>query len=245
MVIFEEHVATEDSGMMSKAGRKNRKGGEELDNAADQLRADIQQGRLVPGQRLVETDMMQHLGVTRGRVRDVFKRIEAEGLVQIDKNRGASVRKISRDEVMHVTEVLEDISLMMIRKAARQLDNPPNRKKLQDSLAAARQFRKESTHIIKVQSYMDENARFWGSLAALAGNPILADIRFRLQTLLFRFAMEGLTVHEEREKWLAWHEDIIAALLKGETAAAVRYAKKSMADVWAAILSLPDRAFSG
>jgi len=81
-----------------------------VDEALALLRSDIQQGRFAPGQRLIEIDVMQHLGISRGRVREVFKRLESEGLVQIDKNRGASVRKASREEVENIFEVLEEIS---------------------------------------------------------------------------------------------------------------------------------------
>jgi DNA-binding GntR family transcriptional regulator len=229
--------------MARKSAGKPPRGGRDLESAVRLLKAEIQQGRLVPGQRLVESDMMEHLGVTRGRVREVFKRLEADGLVQIEKNRGASVRKISREEVRQVTEILEDISLLMINKVGRRIDDAQTVKRLKESLEAVRRFDRASSRISRVQEYMDENARFWGELAALAGNPILSDIRLRLQTLLFRFAMEGLTVSSDREKWEAWHEEILVALLRGETAQAVRYAKKSMHEVWDAILGLPDSAF--
>ena len=215
----------------------------ELENAVGVLRRDIHEGRFVPGQRLVETDLMKYLEDTRGRVREVFRRLEAEGLVQIDKNRGASVRKISREELANITEVLEDISILIIRKAGKRVDQNDNRERLTKTLKTARRFRADSTEIVQVSAYMDENARFWGSLADTAGNPVLSDIRIRLQSLLFRFAMQGLTIQGNREKWISWHEDIIADLLIGNVSQAVRDAKKSMANVWESILSLPDSAF--
>jgi len=215
----------------------------ELENAVGVLRKDIHEGRFVPGQRLVETDLMKYSEDTRGTVREVFRRLEAEGLVQIDKNRGASVRKISREELANITEVLEDISILIIRKAGKRIDENDNRERLTKTLKTARRFRADSTEIVHVSAYMDENARFWGSLADTAGNPVLSDIRIRLQSLLFRFAMQGLTIQGNREKWISWHEDIIADLLNGNVSQAVRDAKKSMANVWESILSLPDSAF--
>ncbi|MGH8248203.1 MAG: GntR family transcriptional regulator, partial [Gammaproteobacteria bacterium] len=158
--------------MASKTRKKNANNGVELEHAVQVLRRDIQQGRFVPGQRLVETDLMEHLEVTRGRIREVFKRLETDGLVQIDKNRGASVRKISREEVINITEVLGDISALMVRKAAKRLDRKDDRKRMEDSLKAAQRFRNDLANINKVQAFMDENARFWGSLAAIAGNPV-------------------------------------------------------------------------
>lgn len=230
--------------MVAKTKTGKARNSVELDHAVELLRNEIQTGQFIAGQRLVESDVMAHLELSRGRVREVFKCLEAEGLVQIDKNRGASVRKMSRQEMVDTTEVLEDISILMIRKASKRIDENTNRKKLKDSLKAARQFRRDSPNILQVQAYMDENARFWGSLAELAGNPVLSDIRMKLQSQLFRFAMQGLIVKANQDKWITLHEDIITALLNGEIGHAVKYARKSMADVWEAMLNLPDNAFS-
>ena len=217
---------------------------QDIDAAVEQLKRDILQGRFVPGQRLVEVDMMSHLDITRGRVRDVFKRLQAEGIVQLDKNRGASVRKVSREEVYNIFEVLEEVSILIIRKIGSRSEDEEMRRRLRESLDAARKFRDRSVNIIRVLDYMDENARFWGDLAELAGNPVLSDIRIRLQAPLFRLAMEGLTVGGSPEQWIARHEEIISALLDSNITQAVHHARKSMHDVWKAILELPDSAFA-
>lgn len=192
---------------------------------------------------MVESDLMQYLETTRGRVREVFRRLEAEGLVQIDKNRGASVRKVTRKELANITEVLEDISILIIRKAARRADEKDCATRLKESLKAARQFREQSGRVSDVAAFMRENQRYWGTLADVAGNPILSDIRLRLQSQMMRFAFQGINVSVERDKWISWHEDIIVDLLDGNVTQAVRHAKKSMADVWDAMLHLPDSAF--
>lgn len=216
----------------------------DIDSAAEQFKRDILQGRFVPGQRLVEVDIMSHLAISRGKVRDVFKRLHAEGIVQLDRNRGASVRKASREDVLNIFEVLEEVSLLIIRKLASQIGEGNVRRRLQASLNAARKFHDRSVNIVKVPDYMDENARFWGDLADLAGNPVLSDIRIRLQAPLFRLTVEGLSVSGSHEQWIARHEDIISALLENNTRQAVRHARKSMHDGWKAILELPDSAFA-
>jgi len=66
------------------------------------VRVRIRDGKLVPGQRLVEADIVDATGSSRGKVREALKRLEAEGLVAIEPFRGASVRKLSRDEVRQI-----------------------------------------------------------------------------------------------------------------------------------------------
>ena len=133
---------------------------------------------------------------------------------------------------------------MCVKKVAGQLDEQQNRNRLQESLNIAKKFHIDSDKILKVQDYMEENARFWGLLGDISGNSVLSDIRVRLQAPLFRLAMEGLTVNTKHEQWITRHEDIITAILEHDVNHASRHARKSMHDVWKAILALPDSAFA-
>jgi DNA-binding GntR family transcriptional regulator len=139
--------------------------------------------------------------------------------------------------------VLEDISVLIVRKAARNARDARNRRRLKDSLKAASEFRRKTDSVSQVSAFMDENFRFWGALADVAGNPVLSEIRLRLQSQLARFAYQGVTIDGNKDMWISWHEEVIEDLLEGKAAQAVRHARKAMSDVWEAILRLPDSAF--
>lgn len=66
---------------------------------ADFIRAQIRASRYVPGQRLVEVDIIRQTGGSRFKVREALQRLAAEGLVEIEEFRGASVRGASMEEV--------------------------------------------------------------------------------------------------------------------------------------------------
>lgn len=66
------------------------------------IRERIRRGRLVPGQRLVEADIMRELSASRSRVREALQRLSTEGLVTIEEFRGASVKHFTRDEVRQI-----------------------------------------------------------------------------------------------------------------------------------------------
>lgn len=68
----------------------------------DLLRGRIRLGKLVPGQRLVEADITRETGIARAKVREALRRLESEGLVVIEEFRGASVKRISFDEVRQI-----------------------------------------------------------------------------------------------------------------------------------------------
>ena len=63
------------------------------------IRQRIRRGRFVPGQRLVEADIIRELPATRSRVREALQRLATEGLVTIEEFRGASVKDFTRDEL--------------------------------------------------------------------------------------------------------------------------------------------------
>src|SRR5689334_5216430 len=70
------------------------------DRVVNHITAGILAGRYVPGQRLVEVDLTQVLKISRGPVREAFRRLDALGLVSTSRHRGAWVRTLSRTEAV-------------------------------------------------------------------------------------------------------------------------------------------------
>jgi len=84
------------------------------DEVADALREAILDGRLGPGDRLVEDRVMEWLGATRSGARKAFRRLEHEGLLISYPYRGVEVLGVSPEEVHGV---LIPIRLMLERFA--------------------------------------------------------------------------------------------------------------------------------
>ena len=64
-----------------------------------QIRQAIVEGRYPPGQRLVEQRIAEEFALSRTPVREALRRLEAEGLVVSEPNRGAVVRDVSVEDV--------------------------------------------------------------------------------------------------------------------------------------------------
>src|SRR5690554_1509688 len=69
---------------------------------ADWVRDRIRRGQFAPEQRLVEVDIIRKTGGSRLKVREAFQRLAAEGLVDIEPFKGASVRSTSLEEVRQI-----------------------------------------------------------------------------------------------------------------------------------------------
>jgi len=208
------------------------------------IREGILEARFVPGQRLVEIDLMNEFSVTRSAIREALRRVAADGLVRIERNRGASVRKITRKEVSDILDILDDLSIFAIRRAIARVRDPRIRKLIEQSRAASKRFRKDSAQHTQAQDYLYENARFWQSMTDAADNPTLADLKFKLQLRLFCIQRQGLVVESTRRKWIAHHEEILDAILEGDIQRAVKLVPRASANVREAIMALPDIAFA-
>src|SRR5580700_4137455 len=68
------------------------------DEVADALRNAIVKGLFESGQRLIEHELATQLDVSRGPVREALSRLSQEGLVVVDRHRGASVASLSGDD---------------------------------------------------------------------------------------------------------------------------------------------------
>jgi DNA-binding GntR family transcriptional regulator len=81
----------------------------------DELRRLIILGELAPGERIVEADFAERLGVSRGPVRAALAELERVGLVTSVARRGTYVTTLSRDDI----DELFDVTCALERLAAR------------------------------------------------------------------------------------------------------------------------------
>jgi DNA-binding GntR family transcriptional regulator len=87
------------------------------------LREAIITGALVPKQRLVEADLADEYGASRGNVRAALSELGVEGLIERVQNRGARVRAVSISEAVEITEVRAALEALCARKAAERISD--------------------------------------------------------------------------------------------------------------------------
>jgi DNA-binding GntR family transcriptional regulator len=206
------------------------------------IRHRIHNGTLIAGQRLIEAEFVEQLRSSRSRVREAFRRLEWEGLVQIDRNKGASVRRISRLEISQTMEVMDFVSQLIIEKVISRRNDAAVQKALRHELNRASAFRRKLKDVRAVRELMDENARFWDVFDEIQGNPVLSATRRRLEATFFRLYLTGLEAMN-KERWITRHEQLIAAVLRGDRAGAKTLLRQANRHVFEAMLALPDFAF--
>jgi len=71
-----------------------------VDQLAALLRERILEGDLPPGRRLIERELVETYDVARHTLRAALRRLESEGLVRVEPNRGARVAELSHDDLV-------------------------------------------------------------------------------------------------------------------------------------------------
>ena len=107
-------TAAEAAAESTAAGRPN---ASRVDDPYAWLRGHIVKGELMPNERLVEVDLTASLGVGRATVRTFLSRLEQEGLVVREPNRGARVRMVSEAEALEITHA-RALEALAAREAA-------------------------------------------------------------------------------------------------------------------------------
>jgi DNA-binding GntR family transcriptional regulator len=72
--------------------------------------------RLLPGQRLVEREIIEQLGVSRATVREAFRQLAADGLVQMQPQRGASVMSVSAQDAQALYDARAALEVLLVAR---------------------------------------------------------------------------------------------------------------------------------
>lgn len=173
------------------------------------IRGQILDGKLRPGERLVEDRLSAELGVSRVPIREALRELSAEGLVRIERSRGASVTEVTPAMVGELVEVRALLEGLNARLAAQRHD-PEIVGQLSEILARGN----EAAEAGSTEQLARLNAEFHDRLAEASRNAVLSDVMrgLRERTSL-AFAINGRS--RAREDW-AEHSGILAAVIAGD-----------------------------
>lgn len=186
-------------------------------SVADWVRERIRLGRLVPGQRLIEADIVRETGASRGKVREALQRLEAEGLVSIEEFRGASVKRFGADEVRQLYRARMALEGLAAAEFAAS-GNMALKQRLQAIQAELNQWESEGDH--------DRFARLNDSWHKLiiegSGNAYVAQFLVRLTVPIYRLLFSTFYTAQRIGLANADHRLITAAIVDGRVEDAER-----------------------
>jgi DNA-binding GntR family transcriptional regulator len=213
--------------------------GTTVDRLLDGLRNGILSGRFAPGQRLIEADLTREFGVSRGPLREAFRRLSAEGLIELVPNRGALVRRLSFRETVELFQIRTELECLAARRAAENIGERCVRETFEADVAPI--WSEEAR--LSVTAYLDENRRFHDAVIAASGNSQLAVISRQLQLpfIMSQFSntlSAGILCESVNE-----HRAIAAAILSGDPALAARAMRRHLCRAARLAATMPGDVF--
>lgn len=206
----------------------------------DAILAGIRSGNIVPSQRLVEADLTERLGVSRGPVREALKRLAAEGIVVLSQNRGAFVRWLNRKDADDLLRVLEVNCALGANLAARRISAGHMRAEFDavaDDLMSHEQ--KGDSH-----AFIEARRTFYDVLFLAAGNMELRRIIPLMQIHLLRLQFQTRISETDRKKQFDEYRAVIDAIREGKAKRAERLMAIHIRRTRLSISRMSDDAFN-
>lgn len=209
------------------------------DRVVDAITRNLRAGIFVPGQRLIEADLTQEMRVSRGPVREALKRLAAEGVLTLTRNRGAYVRALSRVEVRDSLVVLEALVGVMADLAARRIGENDNAARMRACFKRLLAFKDDGG----TASFLDARRFYYDTIMEIGGNHELMRILPLMQIHLLRMQFQTYITPRDREKQFKEYAAITEAILAGDGPRARRAGGSHVRRTRLSLMRLPDNAF--
>ena len=172
---------------------------------------------LKPGQKLVERELMENLGVSRTTIREALRELTSEGLVTLFPHRGSFVSKPSLEDASDLYEVRAILESVVVSRFVDRATNAEI-KQLGETVTELERISKDSDDIREILRAKDE---FYAVLVQAARSPALKQILEGIQARVQILRATSLSKPGRPKEMIKELRAIVAAIKKrdAETAA--------------------------
>jgi len=184
--------------------------------ATARLRDMIVEGRIPAGSRLNERVLTEELQVSRTPLREAFKILAGEGLVELLPQRGAVVASLSIADIDATFEVMADLEALAGELAAQRITEAELNE------IRALQFDMLASHARRdLPGYFRANMQIHAKINAAAKNPVLTETFQRLNQRIYSTRYRSNLSNERWDKAIEEHAEVLR-LLEARDGAALR-----------------------
>ena len=172
------------------------------------LRQAILKGELKPGERLMEIQLANKLGVSRTPVREAIRKLELEGLVLMIPRKGAEVAEITRQDMEDVLEVRTALEELAVKDACDHITDA----QLSELKKASNEFKKALLEGKDLVTCADADMHFHDVILSATNNRRLIQMLNNLSEQMYRYRVEYLKDETIYPRLLKEHKDIAESL---------------------------------
>lgn len=201
------------------------------ETVCEALRSAIRTGVLEPGERLMEVQLAEELGISRTPVREAIRKLEQEGYVIMMPRRGTYVSSVSVSDIKEIFEIRTALESLTTSLAAMRIEP--------DELENLRALLTEiEGHIERrdIDKIVETDIKFHGLLYQVSRNERLVTIISNLKEQLARFRTLSMSYPGRLHATLAEHRAMVEAIAAGDVEAARDAAERHMEQAEATLL---------
>ena len=187
------------------------------------LRDAIRRGVLKPGERLMEIQLAEELGVSRTPVREAIRKLELEGYVIMMPRRGTYVANLSIRDVNEVFEIRTSLESLASGLAAERITDE-ELDHLQRLLVQIGMYIEQGD----IEKIVEVDTEFHGLLYQASRNQRLIGIISNLREQLTQFRKTSMSFPGRLKATLEEHRAIVDAIAQGDVKAAQKAAEHHM-----------------
>lgn len=181
----------------------------------EKLREAIVDGTLPSGERLMEVQLADDLGVSRTPVREAIRRLEMEGFVVMTPRKGAYVSGFSLKDITDVFEIREALEALAASLAAERISE----EQITDLYRHLELFEK-ATVSHDVEEWVKLDTSFHAVIYTASQNERLVQMINNIMEKILRYRKMSLKPEERIKFAYKEHQDIVAALARRDREAA-------------------------
>lgn len=184
--------------------------------AAD-LRSRILGGEIAPGERIRQEEVAERLGASRIPVREALRMLSAEGLVELETNKGARVPRLDEREVDVLYRMRERIEPLALIESMPHLG--------ESDLQRIESIQAEIEQGVDVASFLALDREFhMATYSGCATDQLLASVT-RLWNSTQHYRRAFMTINGPGRQWIvnAEHRLLLDALVRQDAEDAERY----------------------
>jgi DNA-binding GntR family transcriptional regulator len=197
----------------------------------ESLREAIISGHLKPGERLVEVQLAEEMGVSRTPVREAIRKLELEGFVVMVPRKGAYVAGISVKDIANVFEIRTALESLAAGLAAERATEE-EMEKLERLLVSVA----ESADNNDLDGWVDKDTIFHETIYKASRNERLVQIVNNLREQIQRFRVTSLGFPGRMKVAVEEHRKIVEAISERNVALAQALAQEHIENAEHSIL---------
>ena len=173
-----------------------------------ELQSDILRGRLKQGEKLSEQQICDKYGLSRTPVREAFRQLELEGLIETIPNRGAFVLGLSQEDLQDLFEMRKAYEILAVQWAIERITEEE-----QEKLEEAYEFMEFYTLKGEADKMLNINMQFHNLIYKASHNRILEHTLSTYQLYLKETESNSAYLDGQLEEVLLEHKKIFDAFI--------------------------------